>query len=419
MSVFSNALSALNANAQAIDVTSTNLANLNTIGYKKDQISFEDLVHQSLGSQINNQVDVSGSSALRTFRQFAQGSLETTGGNFDAAIQGNGFFVLKNSGGQQVFTRDGAFKVDASGNLITADGDYVQGWNAAANGTLTPSGPTSNLVLPSSPVRAAQASTYFSVTANLNSNGTVGSSSGDFQTPVSVIDSQGNTHQLNVDFTKTAANTWTYTVTIPSADLTGATGTTTQLATGTFNFDASGNLVTSGLPTNGQIPIAITSLADSANPINLNWNVLDSNSRPLITQFGQPSSSSSTSHDGWQSAQLVSVNIGDQGKLDANYSDGSTVAVGQLATATVVNPDSLVALSGNQFAVTAATSAPVISAAGVGTQGSVVGGALETSTVDIAEEFTHLLTYQRGYQADSKVITTQDEILQAVLALKQ
>ena len=295
----------------------------------------------------------------------------------------------------------------------------MQGWNAAANGTLSSVGPTSNLVLPSSPVRAAQASTYFSLNVNLNSNATVAGADGTFTSPLNVVDSLGNTHQLTVSFTKTAASAWSYTVTMPSADLTGSTGTSTQLATGSLAFDASGNLLTAGLPANNQVPIAITSLADSANPMNLNWNLTDATGRTLITQFGQPSSTSTSTHDGWQSAQLVNVSIGEQGKLQASYSDGSTVSVGQLAIASVVNPDSLVALSGNEFAVTAATSSPTISAPGVGTQGSVVGGALETSTVDIAEEFTHLLTFERGYQANSKVITTQDEILQDVLALKR
>lgn len=417
MGSFSNALSALTANSRAIDVTSTNLANLNTLGYKKDQVSFEDLVHQTLGAQTNNQA-ASGSSAIRTFRQFSQGSLQTTNGAYDAAIQGSGFFVVQNAAGQQVFTRDGSFKVDSVGHLVTADGNFVQGWNANAQGVLTPAGATSNLVLPSSPVRAAQASTFFTINANLNSNAVVGGPDGTFTSPVVVIDSQGTTHQVAVSFTKTAANAWTYNVTIPAADV-GQVGPPVQLTTGSFTFDASGNLLTGTLPAGGQIPIAITGLADSANNINLNWNVEDATARPLITQFGQPSSTSTTSKDGWQSAQLVSVGIGDQGKLQANYSDGSTVAVGQLAIASVVNPDSLVSLSGNQYAVSAKTSTPIISVAGVGTQGSVVGGAVETSTVDIAEEFTHLLTYERGYQANSKVITTQDEILQDVLALKR
>jgi flagellar hook protein FlgE len=414
---FSNALSGLTADSTAINVVSENLANLNTTGYKDEQVSFEDLVNQSL-SGFSNATSISGSTVAQTSQDFTQGTLQTTGGAFDAAIQGGGFFVLSNSTGQQLFTRQGNFSITASGDLMTSSGQNVEGWNAA-NGVLSTNGITSNLVVPVALSATPVATTQFSTTVNLDSNATVGSPGGTFSTPIQVYDAQGNAHTLTVTYTLTAPNNWSYAVTIPSADVGGAGTTTTLGSGGTLTFDGNGNLL-SPASTSGAISIPI-SLADGANignpPGTLTWNLYDSSGNPTISQNAQASTDLSNTQDGSQAGSLVGVDIGTNGALIANFSNGTTETVGQIALASILNPATMQQLDGNSFAITGATAAPVIGMPSTGARGSISGGALETSTVDIATEFTNLLQYERGYQANSKVITTEDQVIQTTLGL--
>src|SRR5690242_5543826 len=161
---FSNALSGLNANATAINVVSGNLANLNTTGYKAEGVSFEDLVSQSIDG-ISSSSARGGSTIAQTNQQFTQGTLQTTGGAFDAAIDGGGFFVLRNAGGEQVFTRQGNFKVTSSGELVTGEGQYVQGWSSTT-GTFNTNGVTGNIMLPAGTSAAPSATTQFTLNVN-------------------------------------------------------------------------------------------------------------------------------------------------------------------------------------------------------------------------------------------------------------
>jgi flagellar hook protein FlgE len=416
---FSNALSGLTADATAINVVSENLANLNTTGYKDEQVSFEDLVNQSL-SGFSNVNSISGSTIARTNQEFTQGTLQTTGGAFDAAIQGGGFFVLRDTSGRQLFTRQGNFQVTSTGEVMTSSGQHVEGWNAV-NGVLSTNGVTSDLVVPTSLSSIPVATTQFSLTANLNANAAVGSPDATFSSPVQVYDAEGNAHTLTVTYTETAPNTWSYAVTIPSADV-GGTGTTTTLGSGgTLTFDGNGKLQ-SPAPGAGsgdiQIPLTLANGANIGNPTGtLTWNLYDAAGNPTISQNTQASTNLSNTQDGSQSGSLVGVSIGTGGQLTANFSNGTTEAVGQIALGTVLNPETMQQLDGNSFAVTGATAAPVIGTPSTGARGSISGGSLETSTVDIATEFTNLLQYERGYQANSKVVTTEDQVIQTTLAL--
>ena len=417
MSSFSIALSGLNADSAALDVVGNNLANLNTTGYKDSNVSFYDLLQQSVAggsTQIGG-----GVSAPQTERVFSQGSIQATGGNYDAAIQGNGFFVVQDPSGNTLYTRAGNFNLDANGNLVTATGQLVQGW-VAQNGVVNTSGAVGNITIPSDALQTPSATQNFSLSLNLNAAGVAGQSSGSFSAPIQVVDSLGETHNLTVNFTETSPGNWNYEVDIPGADLTsGTAGTPSAVANGALTFDANGNLTSPTAP--AQVQITITGLTDTANDMNLNWNLATESGAgtPIVTQYAATSAVSASTQDGVPASQVTQVSIANGGAITAQFSDGNQVVIGQLALASVSNPDSLIAVGQNNFEVGAKTATPVIGVPNTGTLGTVEGGSLETSTVNIATEFTNLIVYQNSYQANSKVISTLDQLTQALLALKQ
>lgn len=416
MSSFSIALSGLTADSSALDVVGNNLANLNTTGYKDSNVSFYDLLQQSVGggsTQIGG-----GVSAAQTERVFTQGSIQATGGNFDAAIDGNGFFVVQNPAGATLYTRAGNFQLNAQGDLITNNGQFVQGWSAQ-NGVVNTSGPTGNITIPSNALQTPSASQNMALSINLNAAGVVGQPSGSFSTSIQVVDSLGETHNLTVNFTEASAGNWNYEVDIPGADLTsGTAGTPSSVATGSLTFDANGNLTSPTAP--AQVPLAITGLSDGANDLNINWNLATDKGAgtPLITQYAATSAVSASSQDGVPASQVTQVSISNGGAITAQFSNGNQLVVGQLALASVSNPDSLIAVGQNNFEVGADSATPVIGVPGTGTLGAVEGGSLEASTVDIAKEFTSLIVYQNSYQANSKVISTLNQMTQNLLQIQ-
>lgn len=419
-SAFQTALSALNATSAGIDVTSNNLANLNTTGFKASNVSFQDMVTQSFGTVSSSQ---SGSGVGRAVnsRPFTQGSIATTTSPLDAAINGNGFFVISGPGGAQEFTRAGNFKTDSNGTLITQNGEKVQGWTQLnTDGTVNTSSAIGDITLATGNLRQPFPTQNFSLAMNLNAGGTVGDSTGTFSQPVQVVDSLGNTQTLTATFTKTANNAWSYSFSIPASALT--TAPTAPLATGTLTFDPSGKLLTpapTAPATTNNVAIAVSGLADGASNLSLNWNLNDTKGNPTLTQVSQPSQVSSMNQDGTAAATLVSIGIQDGGILQAEYSNGQQKAVGVLAIAGIRNPDSLSAIGSNNYQLSSTTTPPVIGTAETGGRGKILGTSLESSTVDIAKEFTNLIVYQRGYQANAKVINTEDQLSQETIQLKQ
>jgi flagellar hook protein FlgE len=412
---FSTALSGLNADTTAIDIVGNDLANLNTTGFKATDISFKDLVSQSTGGATSSTQVGTGVSQVIGLANYSQGSVQTTKGPLDCAIQGNGFFVATNSQGGTEYTRDGSFSLNTNGSLVTATGELVQGWTAA-NGTVNTNSPIGNISLPLSTAVPASATTTMSVSANLDSRVATSDPGAVFTAPVKVVDSLGTSHTLSVTYTKTASNTWTYAVTVPATDL--ASGGVTNLATGTLSFDASGNL-TSPAVAAGQIPLAVNGLADGAANMNVTWNLYSPTGAPSVTQFATATGTSSIVQNGNEAGQIANVSMQPGGLLVANYSNGEQVTLGQLAIASIDNPASLTAVGNNMLQVSSTTAPPAIGTANSGARGQVETGVLESSTVDIAQEFTNLLTFQRSYQADSKVITTSDQLVQATLSLIQ
>src|SRR5215471_208661 len=324
---FSTALSGMAANAAAIDVISNNLANLNTTGYKASDAQFQDLMASEMGAGSGASQIGMGVAPVRVERSFTQGSIQSTGGATDAAIQGDGFFVVRDSNNQMLFTRAGNFKVDSDGNLVTISGDKVQGWSAVG-GTVNPNGPIGNVTVPTNSAIPATPTTKMTLNLNLDASAQTGTTAATFGAPIQVVDSLGATHTLTATFTKTGANTWKYSVTIPQADL--ASTTTTPLATGTLTFDSTGKL-TSPAASDPPVSVQITGLADSAADMTVNWSLFDNNGSGLLTQFAQASSLAGTDQDGAASGQITKIGMQDGGLIIATYSNGQQATVGQLA----------------------------------------------------------------------------------------
>jgi flagellar hook protein FlgE len=410
LSVFSTALSGLSANAIAVDAIGNNLANLNTAGYKATGLEFHDLMSQSLGIGNDNTDVGQGVGPVGIVRNFTQGAIQTTGGAFDAAIQGDGFFVVKNQANQTLYTRAGNFILDTNGNLMTATGENVQGWSAT-NGVLNPGGAIGNINLPVGAVFPATATGKMSMDVNLDSTAATGTV---VTAPIEVIDSQGGSHVLTASFTKTDVNKWDYKVTIPSTDLTA--GGANSVATGSLVFDSSGKLTTPAA--DADPAVKITGLANGAADMTIDWNLYNGTAGRL-TQFAQTSGLSTSSQDGSAAGQITSISIADGGLVVAKYSNGQQATVAQLGVATMRNPETLKSVGNNNLQATVETAPPAVGTSGSGGRGQVLGQSIEASTVDIAHEFTELITMQRSYQANSKVITTSDQMLQDTLNMKQ
>lgn len=410
---FSTALSALSAFSTAISVTGNNLANLNTIGFKTSQVSFHDLVTQSISAGLGNTQVGFGVGTPTTAKLFTQGALQTTGGTLDAAIQGDGFFVIQGPNQSTQYTRAGNFQTDQNGDLQTATGQAVQGWTAV-NGVLNTNAPPSNITIPTGTVQAPVVSQNFSFDMNLNAAATPGTTNATFATSVTVYDSLGNSHVVTATFTEdpTTAGQWNYSISIPDADVASPPATP---LTGSINFNSNGVLTTPAA-TDPSPQLQITGLADGAADMTINWNLYNGIT-PRLTQFAQPSSVSAVAQDGSAAAQLTHVAIADGGQILAQFSNGLQTVVGQLAMATIRNPDSLLAVGNNNYQLSALSALPAVGLPGTGGRGSVQGGSVESSTVDVATEFTNLITYQRGYEANSKVINAVDELSQDTINL--
>ena len=413
---FSTALSALAADSTAISVVGNNLANLNTPGYKTSVVYFRDLVTRSIGAGLGETQVGFGTAQPTTIREFTQGAVQASSGALDAAIQGDGFFVIKDESGAPLFTRAGNFHTDAAGRLLTTTGERVQGWTVdPSDGLVHTNGAIGDIVVPVGSLKPPIITKNITVDLNLNSNATV-SAKPDLSYPITAYDSLGTAHTLTIDFTKTDVNQWAYAVSIPGADLEGGTaGTTSVVATGPLQFDSTGQL-TDPMADN-PITFSLTDLASGAEGMDIVWDPYTAAGAPRFTQYAETSGVSASSQDGCGAAQLMRVGLADGGLIVAQFSDEQQTVVGQLAMASIRNPDSLSAEGNNNFLVSAKSATPVIGLPGTGGRGKIVGASIEASTVDIASEFTNLIVYQRAYQANSRVVTSADQLSQETINL--
>jgi flagellar hook protein FlgE len=306
----------------------------------------------------------------------------------------------------QSLTRAGNFQISSNGGLITQDGQQVMGY-PATNGVVNQNGSLQPIVIPVGATEGAQATQNFSVTANLNSGATVGTT---FTTPVTIYDSLGQSHNATVTYDKTGTNTWGYSVTLPAGDATGAPVNNT----GTLTFDSNGNLTS---PTGSVAGISFPGMADGASNLSFNWNLNDASGNPSLTQLATASTNNTQTQDGFASGNYQQISVDSSGLISAEFSNGQRSTVGQIAVASVANVQGLVATGGNNFTTSAASGQATTGVAGTGGRGTIQDNALEQSNVNISTEFSNLIVAQRAFEANSKTVTTFNTISQDVLAM--
>jgi flagellar hook protein FlgE len=409
MSAFSIPLSGLKAASSTLNVIANNLANLNTDGYKNQTLSFASIFNAAQGTSGNGDPIQTGDGVQvgGTTSNFTNGNLNSTGVASNMALQGNGFFVLQAKNGETNYTRSGDFTINSQGQLCTPAGELVMGY-PATNGVVSTTSALKPIVVSQAAILPASASTSFQMNTNLNASSPVGAT---FSTPITVYDSLGESHVLSVTYTNAAPNSWNYSITLPAAD-TGGTGAPTQIASGAMTFNSSGVLTS---PTGSVSPITITGLADQAAPITLKWSLADSSGNPLITQQNTASATSDPTQNGYTAGTLSGYSVLPDGTVQGQFSNSQTLAIGQVAVATFANNEGLIPIQNNDFEASFGSGAAVVGQASVAGDATITGGSVEQSNVDLAKEFSNMIVAQQGYQASAKVLTTFNQVSQALL----
>lgn len=428
MASFSIPLTGLKADSTALNTVANDLSNMNTTAFKAQTTNFSDLFYQQVGNTgAGDPIQVgAGVSVASNETDFTAGTPNSTGVASDVALQGSGFFVVDN-GSMQYLTRAGDFQTSSTGSLITTNGYNVMGY-PAVNGVVNTSSPLTAINIPIGQVQQPQATTTMSMTANLNSTTAAGTS---YPAEVTVYDSLGEPHVATITFEPGAvANTWTYSVSLPASDYATPAAPPAAI-TGTLTFDANGNLTavaqgagaakTVGTAAGDVSAIALDfnptgppayPLADGATGLSINWNLLSSSGTPNISQVDATSAVSATLQDGYATGQYESFAIGADGTVSVTYSNGQQQNVAQIALANVANLQGLTMLGNGDYGVTQASGAAATGTSGSAGLGTMEGGALEASNVNISTEFSDLIVAQRAFEANAKSVTTFDTVTQ-------
>lgn len=418
-------VSGLTAEGGALGVVGDNVANTNTIGFKQSRAIFADVLGAAVGSK-----EAGGGVALARKQQiFAQGALVNTGQATDVALAGDGFLVVKgNVDGidGQYYTRAGQLTLRSDGALVTPGGLAVQGYASDGKGGFsTAVGP---IALPTTPI-PPKSTTSLQISANLDASATPPTDPWDPQNPsatsnlstsMTVFDSLGNAHVVDVYFRSNGAGSWDYYALARGDEIAGGTpGINEEIASGQLAFDANGALV-SHTPTGGGAPSFVG--AAPAQPLTFDFGTAIADGGTGlegVTQFGSPSSVSAQSQDGYASGSLSGVKIDGNGVVSGIYTNGKTIPVGQLAVAKFASNDGLARAGQNLWTATNESGEAALGAVGTGGRAALVAGSLEQSNVDITAQFVQLIAHQRAFQANSKTVTTADQMLQELMTIKQ
>jgi flagellar hook protein FlgE len=410
-SLFSG-VSGLRNQQTMMDVIGNNIANINTVGFKASRATFSELYAQTLQGSTQPSATNGGTNPIQVGlgmkmnsidTLFTQGSFETTGVDTDLALSGTGFFVV-NQGGKTLYTRDGNFKLDSNGQMTNpGTGAILQGKMADALGNI-PSGTTlQNLQIQMDMKSPANATTTAKFGGNLDSSAAVGDV---VNSSVTVFDALGNETTVELAFTKTGNNAWSWAAT------TAAPATTASA--GTITFDNTNGTVSAVTGS----PIVVDP-GTGAPPVSFELNLGNPGTGDMsgLTQTAGDSTVSMRSQDGYTSGTLTGITVESTGVIRGTFSNSTKLALGQVMVAEFSNPSGMMKQGSNLWDVSGNSGSPAI--VNPGTSTSIVSGALEQSNVDLADEFTKMITAQRGFQANARVITTSDEILQEVVALKR
>jgi len=414
-SMFSG-VSGLRSHQTMMDVIGNNIANVNTVGYKASTAVFSDLLSQAISgagvatdaaggtnpAQVGLGVRLAGIST-----SFTQGAAQLTGRATDLSIQGDGFFVVE-KGGQQLFTRAGSLSFDALGRIVTPDGAIMQGWPAAADGTINTNAAIGNLTMPLGQNIAPQATAAIQIGGNLDAAAPVGTI---VNTSIEVFDQQGTPITITLAYEKTGADAWE----VQPYEPDGADADTDPDAIGApiaLAFDpATGALTTAG-------PFTFTpTVGVWGGPISLDPGA--AGDPDAVSQFAGANGIQALSQDGYALGSLQSFTIGADGVVTGVFSNGRNRPIGQLAMAAFANPVGLEKVGDSLWRPTVNSGLASIGTAGSNGRGTLSGSTLEMSNVDLAREFTNLIIAQRGFQANSRVITASDELLQDLVNLKR
>jgi flagellar hook protein FlgE len=396
-SLFSG-ISGLRSHQTMLDVTGNNIANVNTTGFKSSQTQFQDALSQVVQNASGAQAGTGGTNPAQVglgvrvagvTTNFTQGASQLTGRSTDMMIQGDGFFVVR-KGADTFYTRAGGFDFDATGQMVLpGEGALVQGW-AAVNGVIDTNSPLTDLRVPAGTLMGAVATTKATYEGNLQSdaaNGTV------IERAITAYDSTGVERALTLTLTK-AAGGWTMTA------ASGADTASSPLAftsTGALDVAASTGLTAPGTFALGAVTVDLSK----------------------ITGFAGVQTIAASTQDGHSAGTLQAFSLGADGTITGSFSNGLKQAIGRIALANFTNPAGLEKAGGSLFRTTVNSGNAQVGAAGTGGRGGLAGGALEMSNVDLSSEFTNLIIAQRGFQANSRVITTSDEVLQELVNLKR
>lgn len=416
---FSTAISGLNANSAALGVVGNNIANANTVGFRAGSATFADIFASTQGVRLNGAGSpIQVGNGVRTaaiHTNFAQGGLNESSSPLHAAISGNGFFVTRDTSGTFGYTRAGDFTVDNKGYLRMPNGQEVQGYSAS-DGSVPAGAALTSLRIPLGETLPPQTTSEATFRLNLDSNAKTG---GVFHASMQVYDTRGASHTLDLSFTKQADGSFQMTSSLDGvaaeADADGAGAAATPVS---FTFDTDGNLTS---PATLSVIPDQTALNGASLPsieINLRETNPDGSAGALnVTSYARPSAVSATIQDGFPAGELNGARIDEDGQIFGVFSNGQSRIVGQFALANFNSPEGLNRLGGNTFGETLASGQATIGAPNTGGRGGVAGGFLEQSNVDITNEFVELIQAQRGFQANSRVITTVNQTFQDLLQL--
>ncbi|HTC82741.1 MAG TPA: flagellar hook protein FlgE [Rhizomicrobium sp.] len=420
----------LSANSIALSATSSNIANVNTVGYKNQTVNFETFVNIP-GLAGNSSAGVSSSIGQDVT---TQGLPTSTTSPTDLSISGNGFFVVGANASPtapQEYTRAGSFTPDENGNLKNVAGLYLLGWKLDSQGNIPTNTSSLSLINVSALAGKAQATANLGIQANLQSSAaavgtytvgqmTSGAVTPDFQRTINVYDSQGGSQPITFSFVKTGANTWAYEAAYsgPAGNISSAN----PIGTGTVTFNSDGTMknVNGAAPASGSFSLTIPWAAAtglSSQTVNVNLGAVNGTSG--LTQFDSASTLNGTSPDGSPFGSITGVQVAKDGTVTAQFSNGLSQSVYKIPVATFTNPDGLGQMSGDAYTATRQSGAANINLAGTGSAGGIAAQTLEASTVDLATEFTNLITTQRAYSASARIVTTANQMLQELEQLKQ